>query len=119
MGRRLEFAKLVFDRSGPVSEFSGGHPAEQRHDNRLLHQHQESRHHHRDPLHSLSADRGSPARFSITKTATPTATSPDIPAALQACASPNFFYTANTPADINSALLSMFQQAVNTAHITN
>ena len=44
---------------------------------------------------------------------------PDIPAALQTCASPNFFYTANTPADINSALLSMFQQAVNTAHITN
>jgi Flp pilus assembly protein TadG len=42
-----------------------------------------------------------------------------IPGALQACASPNFFYTANTPADINSALLSMFQQAVNTAHITN
>ena len=44
---------------------------------------------------------------------------PGIPAALQACASPNFFYTADTPADINSALLSMFQQAVNTAHITN
>ena len=44
---------------------------------------------------------------------------PGIPAALQTCASPNFFYTADTPADINSALLSMFQQAVNTAHITN
>jgi Flp pilus assembly protein TadG len=44
---------------------------------------------------------------------------PGIPAALQACASPNFYYTADTPADINSALLSMFQQAVNTAHITN
>jgi len=44
---------------------------------------------------------------------------PNIPGALQTCASPNFFYTANTPADINSALLSMFQQAVNTAHITN
>ena len=42
-----------------------------------------------------------------------------IPTALQACASTNFFYTANTPADINSALLAMFQQAVNTAHITN
>ena len=42
-----------------------------------------------------------------------------IPTALQACASTNFFYTAATPADINSALLSMFQQAVNTAHITN
>jgi hypothetical protein len=44
---------------------------------------------------------------------------PHIPAALKTCASPNFFYTADTPADINSALLSMFQQAVNTAHITN
>ena len=44
---------------------------------------------------------------------------PGIPGALQTCASPNFFYTANSPADINSALLSMFQQAVNTAHITN
>jgi hypothetical protein len=44
---------------------------------------------------------------------------PNIPAALQTCASTNFFYTANTPADINSALLAMFQQAVNTAHITN
>ena len=42
-----------------------------------------------------------------------------IPGALQACASTNFFYTANSPADIDSALLSMFQQAVNTAHITN
>src|SRR5580692_3659844 len=31
-----------------------------------------------------------------------------IPGALQACASTNFFYTADTPADINSALLSMF-----------
>jgi Flp pilus assembly protein TadG len=44
---------------------------------------------------------------------------PNIPAALQTCASTNFFYTADSPADINSALLSMFQQAVNTAHITN
>ena len=43
----------------------------------------------------------------------------NIPAALQTCASPSFFYTANSPADINSALLAMFQQAVNTAHITN
>ncbi len=47
------------DRGGPVSEFVGGHPAEQRHDNRLLHQHQEARHHHRDPLYSLSAHPGS------------------------------------------------------------
>jgi Flp pilus assembly protein TadG len=44
---------------------------------------------------------------------------PNIPGALQSCASPNFFYTANTPADITSALITMFEQVVNTAHITN
>ena len=43
----------------------------------------------------------------------------NIPASLQSCASPNFFYTASTPADINSALVTMFEQAVSTAHITN
>ncbi len=43
----------------------------------------------------------------------------NIPAALQSCASPNFFYTANTPADITNALVTMFEQAVSTAHITN
>ena len=42
-----------------------------------------------------------------------------IPTALQACASPSFYYSANSPADINAALLSMFEQAVSTAHITN
>src|SRR6202166_1392666 len=44
---------------------------------------------------------------------------PNIPGAVKTCASPSFFYTASSPADINSALLSMFQQAVSTAHITN
>ncbi len=43
---------------------------------------------------------------------------PNIPTALQACASPNFFYTATTPTDIQNALLTMFEQAVSTAHIT-
>jgi len=43
----------------------------------------------------------------------------NIPAALQACASPNFLYTASTPTDINNALQTMFQQAVNSAHVTN
>jgi hypothetical protein len=43
----------------------------------------------------------------------------NIPAALQSCASTNFFYTANSPADITSALVTMFEQAVSTAHITN
>ena len=42
----------------------------------------------------------------------------NIPTALQNCASPNFFYTANTPADIQSALVAMFEQAASTAHIT-
>jgi hypothetical protein len=44
---------------------------------------------------------------------------PHIPGSLQTCASPNFFYTANSPADIKSALVTMFEQAVNTAHVTN
>ena len=44
---------------------------------------------------------------------------PNIPAALQACASSaNFFQTANTPADINTALANMFQQAVQAAHLS-
>ena len=42
----------------------------------------------------------------------------NIPGALQACASPTFYYTASTPTDIQSALLAMFEQAVSTAHIT-
>jgi Flp pilus assembly protein TadG len=44
---------------------------------------------------------------------------PNIPTALQHCASPNFFYTANTPTDINNALIAMFDQAVSTAHLSN
>jgi hypothetical protein len=43
----------------------------------------------------------------------------NIPASLTACASPGFFYTANTPADIATALNAMFNHAVVTAHITN
>jgi Flp pilus assembly protein TadG len=43
----------------------------------------------------------------------------NIPASLQGCASTNFFYTANSPADITNALVTMFEQAVSTAHITN
>ncbi len=44
---------------------------------------------------------------------------PNIPAALQSCASTNFFFTANTPTDINNALIAMFDQAVSTAHLSN
>ena len=43
---------------------------------------------------------------------------PLIPASLQGCATPGYFYTANTPADITAALNSMFNQALITAHIT-
>ena len=42
-----------------------------------------------------------------------------IPTSLQNCASPGFFYTANTPADIATALNAMFNHAVTEAHITN
>jgi Flp pilus assembly protein TadG len=49
---------------------------------------------------------------------------PNIPPSLQACASPtdasgSYFYTANTPADINSAIVAMFNHSLTTAHITN
>jgi Flp pilus assembly protein TadG len=44
---------------------------------------------------------------------------PKIAPALQACASTNFFYTANSPTDIQNALIAMFQQAVSTAHVSN
>jgi Flp pilus assembly protein TadG len=44
---------------------------------------------------------------------------PNIPGSLQACASPNFFFTATTPQAINSALQQMFNQSLITAHITN
>jgi Flp pilus assembly protein TadG len=44
---------------------------------------------------------------------------PFIAPSLQACASPGFFYTANSPADITAALNAMFNHALRTAHITN
>jgi Flp pilus assembly protein TadG len=44
---------------------------------------------------------------------------PDIPTQLQACASSGFYYTANTPSDIDTALQKMFKQAVLQAHVTN
>jgi hypothetical protein len=43
----------------------------------------------------------------------------NIPASLTGCASPGFFYTANTPADITQALQDMFKHSLVTAHITN
>jgi Flp pilus assembly protein TadG len=44
---------------------------------------------------------------------------PNIPPSLQACASPGFFYTANSPSDITAALNAMFNHALQTAHITH
>ena len=49
---------------------------------------------------------------------------PNIPPSLQACASPadaggSYFYTANTPADIQNSLNAMFNHSLQTAHITN
>ncbi|HEX7587468.1 MAG TPA: pilus assembly protein, partial [Anaerolineae bacterium] len=43
----------------------------------------------------------------------------NIPASLQGCASPGFFYTANSPTDITDALTKMFTHALVTAHVTN
>jgi len=42
----------------------------------------------------------------------------NIPTALTNCASSGFFYTASTPTDIQNALVTMFNQAVSTAHIS-
>jgi hypothetical protein len=42
----------------------------------------------------------------------------NIPAPLKACASSGFYFTANTPADITSAMNTMFNQAVATDHLT-
>lgn len=42
-----------------------------------------------------------------------------IPASLQKCASPGFFYTANSPTEIAASLNAMFNHALQTAHLTN
>jgi Flp pilus assembly protein TadG len=43
---------------------------------------------------------------------------PNIPTALQNCASPGFFFTASTPTAITTQLKTMFSKAVSTAHIS-
>ena len=43
---------------------------------------------------------------------------PNIPADLKACASPGFFFTANTDDDITKALQAMFAQALQAARLT-
>lgn len=44
--------------------------------------------------------------------------SPTLATPLQSCASTGFFYTANSPTDINNALSAMFDQALRVARIT-
>ena len=44
---------------------------------------------------------------------------PSIPSTLQSCASPGFFFTANSQADITSAMQAMFAQALQAARLTN
>ncbi len=43
---------------------------------------------------------------------------PSIPADLKACATPGFFFTANSNADINNAMQTMFAQALQAARLT-
>jgi Flp pilus assembly protein TadG len=63
-----------------------------------------------DPVnHSFAGDEDTYANDNI----------PYIPASLQKCASPGFFYTANSPAEIAASLNAMFNHALQTAHITN
>jgi len=56
-----------------------------------------------------------PANFANSEDIYTNSNIPNIPGALQSCASPNFYYTANTASDITSALIA---QAVSTAHVT-
>jgi Flp pilus assembly protein TadG len=44
---------------------------------------------------------------------------PSVPGVLQSCASPGFYFTADTPADINNAMQAMFAQALQAARLTN
>ena len=44
---------------------------------------------------------------------------PFIPGSLTTCASPGFFFTAATPADIANAMQTMFNMAVASAHLTH
>jgi Flp pilus assembly protein TadG len=62
-----------------------------------------------NPNHSFAGDEDGYANSNIA----------NIPGSLQSCASPGFFYTANSPADITAALNAMFNHALVTAHITN
>jgi Flp pilus assembly protein TadG len=62
-----------------------------------------------NPNHAFAGDEDGYANSNIA----------NIPDSLQNCASSGFFYTANSPADITSALNAMFNHALVSAHITN
>jgi Flp pilus assembly protein TadG len=62
-----------------------------------------------NPNHAFAGDEDGYANSNIA----------NIPGSLQSCASPGFFYTANSPADITAALNAMFNHALVSAHITN
>jgi Flp pilus assembly protein TadG len=65
-----------------------------------------------------------PTSFANSEDYVANANIPNIPPSLTDCASPpdtggSYYYTANTPQDIQDALKAMFNHAVQTAHITN
>jgi hypothetical protein len=76
----------------------------------FVHHAEEPRDHHSGSLHSLS-DHPEPTNFANSEDIYANSNIPNIPGALQSCASPNFYYTANTASDITSALIA---QAVST-----
>jgi Flp pilus assembly protein TadG len=70
------------------------------------------------PYQPLPATKPYTASWATAEDTAVNAIIPSDPGNLQSCASPNFFYTANTPADINTALTTMFEQAASTAHVS-
>jgi Flp pilus assembly protein TadG len=60
-----------------------------------------------------------PTTFASSEDINANANIPKIPPSLTTCASPGYFYTANTPADISASLNAMFNHALQTAHILN
>jgi hypothetical protein len=60
-----------------------------------------------------------PTTFANSEDVKANANMPDILRSLQTCASRGYFYTANTAADITTALNAMFNHALVTAQITN
>jgi hypothetical protein len=62
-----------------------------------------------NPNHAFAGDEDGYANSNI----------PYIPPSLQGCASPDFFFTANSPADITAALKAMFSFSLKSARITN